>query len=78
MKSLTTKQAEAIAAIKSSDSFMILASDIAPVIGADPQCIRSQAKADPKALGFPVSIIGDRLYIPRIPFLNFLGVHEND
>lgn len=78
MKKLTMKQAEALTAIKNSDSFMILASDIAPVIGADAQCIRSQAQSDPKSLGFPVSVIGSRVLIPRIPFLNFIGVHEND
>lgn len=50
----------------------LLASEVAPVMGVDPQSIRVAAKAAPEKLGFPVSIIGSRLRIPKKPFIEFM------
>ena len=61
-----------------STSPMLLPSDVAPIIGCDPQWIRDTARSNPDALGFPVLIVGRRTKIPRIPFLRYLGYLENE
>ena len=50
--------------------------EIAPVLGVDPQSIRSQAEADPKRLGFPFIKVGKRLLFPRRAFLQHMGYKE--
>lgn len=57
-----------------SDKVYLTPADIAPVLHCDAQSIRVQAKRDDKLLGYPVIIIGNRIKIPRIPFLRYLGV----
>lgn len=52
----------------------ILTPDIvARVIGCNPQVIRIQARECPQALGFPTMIVGKRVKIPKLPFLQFMG-----
>ncbi len=36
--------------------------------------IRKQAQEDPKKLGFPVCVVGTRVYIPRWSFMQFWGL----
>lgn len=60
--------------IKSSDKPMLTPTDISEVFGSDPQTIRITARERPDLLGFPVVIVGNRVKIPRIPFLKFMGV----
>ena len=62
--------------IRASDKTMLLASDVAPVLGCDPHSIRIQAREYPEQLGFPVVVIGNRTLIPRKPFLAYLGEGE--
>ncbi len=57
--------------IKESDKPFLLAKDIAEVMGSDVQTIRVSAHLG--QLGFPVTFCGNRLKIPRIPFLQYLG-----
>lgn len=45
--------------------------DIAPFMESDPQTLRSQAQSDPRKLGFPVCVCGNRVKIPRIGFINW-------
>ena len=42
--------------------------------GPTAEAIRYQAKEDPRKLGFPVSVIGSRVYIPRHSFNHFFGI----
>ena len=58
-----------IAEIRASDKPMLTPAEIAPVLGVNPHSIRV---ADPAALGFPVTRIGNRTLIPRKPFLAFV------
>ena len=44
----------------------------APVLGVDAQSIRAQAQADKDKLGFPVSVVGTRIRIPRLPFIAYV------
>ena len=59
--------------LKASQQPYLTPADIAPILHCDPQCVREQAKQDPAKLGFPVIIMGQRVRIPRIPFLRYLG-----
>lgn len=58
--------------IDSNEEFVSLA-DVGKIFNADPNTIRRQAVTEPRLIGFPVSVIGNRTRIPRIPFLRFLG-----
>lgn len=47
--------------------------DIAPILGVNPQSIRTQAQKDVRQLGFPASVIGNRVLIPKEGFLKWIG-----
>ena len=47
---------------------------VASVLGSNPQTIRTQARTDPASLGFPVIVIGNRVKIPKLPFLAHMGI----
>ena len=47
--------------------------EAAEILGVNAQSIRSQAHYEPDKLGFPVIVMGSRVYIPVKPFLKFLG-----
>lgn len=57
--------------VKRSDKAFLLPKDIAPILGSDEQTIRVSARLG--VLGFPVTFVGNRLKIPRLPFLRFIG-----
>ena len=61
--------------IRASEKPVLIPTDIAPVLGCDPQWIRDTARQVPHALGFPVIVIGARVKIPRLPFLRFMGIN---
>ena len=42
--------------------------------GPTAEAIRHQAREDARKLGFPVSVIGTRVYIPRHSFNVFFGI----
>ena len=67
-----------LAEIKASDAVFLLPADIAPVLGCNPNFIRLTAHENPASLGFPVSVIGTRVRVPRKPFLNFIGEGGED
>lgn len=55
-----------------SDKLILTPEDAAPLLGCDPQKIRTQAKQCPELLGFNVSVVGSRVKIPKLPFIQFL------
>ena len=61
-----------LAEIRQSTRDVLLLKDIAPVLGLNPQTLRSQAQADPSKLGFPVTVAGSSTRIPRIPFIKYM------
>ena len=65
-------------AVLNSTDITINAQQAASFIGADPAYIRHQARKCPEKLGFPVIVYGKRVKIPRIPFLRYLGLMDND
>lgn len=44
------------------------------MLGTTDQQVRVCARQRPDLLGFPTIIMGSRVKIPRIPFLQYLGV----
>lgn len=62
-----------LAEIKESPSLFLTPSDIASVIGCNPQQIRLMARERPGQLGFPVCCVGNRVRIPKKSFLEFIG-----
>ena len=50
-----------VAEIKASTAEFLTAEQIAPVLGANPDTIRRQAREAPELLRFPVTVIGRRV-----------------
>ena len=57
--------------LSSVDKDFLTAADVAPILGINPQDIRSQARSDADKLGFPVIVTGTRVRIPKEGFLYF-------
>lgn len=64
---------QALERIRHGGATMLTPTDVAPVLGTDPQSIRLQARQEPEKLGFPVVVVGNRTKIPREPFLRFVA-----
>lgn len=56
------------------DKPFLTPADIAGVLGSNPQTIRVAARQRPDLIGFTYTFVGNRMKIPRIPFLRFMGV----
>lgn len=48
---------------------VLTADDVAPIMECNPQALRITARQHPERLGFPVVCVGNRVKIPREPFL---------
>ena len=57
--------------IENCEKEMLTPKDVAKFLSCDAYSISLQAKENPKALGFPVIVIGTRTKIPRDGFVNF-------
>lgn len=55
--------------IVASTKELLTPADIAPILRCNPQAIRITARRNPEWLGFPVVCVGNRVKIPRGPFL---------
>lgn len=60
--------------IQDCDKLFLTPVEVAPVLGSDPHTVRCTARQRPELLGFPFTFSGNRMKIPRIPFLKWLGV----
>lgn len=58
--------------MRESNKDVLTPAEVAPVLGCDAQDIRVAAKQRPELLGFNVAIIGTRVKIPRLAFLNWI------
>jgi hypothetical protein len=59
--------------IESSKEFFV-AEDVAGVLGCDAHTLRLTARQRPELLQFPCICMGNRVKIPRIPFLRTMGI----
>ena len=66
------RRAAALESIRAMSDTMITPEMASEVIGCDPQYIRLAARMDPEALGFPVTVSGNRTHIPRARFLRYV------
>ena len=66
MERLTLDQIEAMTAD------VLTPAQVASVLHLDQDTIRGQAREAPWLLGFPVVLAGNRVKIPRLPFLRFM------
>ena len=62
--------------IKTCGKRSLTPNEVAEAIGVAPESIRLQAETDPSKLGFPVTRIGTRTLIWRLPCLRFIGEAE--
>lgn len=58
--------------LRSMDAVFITPQIAARFLKCDPHLIRVQARADPAALGFPVTVLKSRTKIPRLPFIQHI------
>lgn len=58
--------------LKNAEAATVNIADIAEILGCTPQTIRVAARQRPDLLGFPIIIMGSRVRIPRIPFIQFI------
>ena len=65
-------------AILASDAVFLTAEEVGKAAGWSPDAIRAQARTNPALLGFPVTVLGTRTYIPRVPFLKHIGIEEGN
>jgi hypothetical protein len=60
--------------IASSKKDMLSCGDVADVVGIGTYNLHRYIMEYPERIGFPVMITGNRIRIPRIPFLRFMGI----
>lgn len=58
--------------MRQSEKLFLTPAQVAPVIGVKAYSINLQAQEDPSKLGFSVCVMGTRVYIPRLAFLNWI------
>lgn len=66
MERLTLDQIEAMT------TEVLTPAQVASVLHLDQDTIRGQARDCPWRLGFPVIVAGNRVKVPRLPFLRFM------
>lgn len=64
--------------IISSEKAFLTPAEAAPLLETDPQTLRMSARENPALVKFPFVFIGNRMKIPRIPFLRFLGIEVDN
>jgi len=65
-----------LAEIEAVPGEILLCKDVARVLCSNPSTIREQAKKAPEKLRFPVIVVGERVKIPKRPFLKFMNGDE--
>lgn len=63
-----------IAEIQSCNKDFLTPDDISGVLGSNPHTIRVTARQRPDLIGFEFTFSGNRMKIPRVPFLRFMGM----
>lgn len=59
--------------LRNSEKMFFSPGDICGVLGSNPQTIRVTAKQRPDLIGFEFTFTGNRMKIPKVPFLRFMG-----
>lgn len=64
--------------IKQSDKEFLTSADISPILKSNAYTITLTAQREPHMLGFPVSVMGKRVRIPRRAFIRFCEGRTSD
>ena len=62
--------------LQESEKAFFTPDDESGVLGSNPQTIRVTARQRPDLIGYEFTFVGNRMKIPKIPFLRFLGVEN--
>lgn len=73
---MSERKGRGVAALIASPAIYFTPEEIGKAMGWAPDKIRAQAHDNPALLGFPVTVIGTRTYIPKKPFLKHFGIEE--
>lgn len=60
------------------NTLVITGTQAAQAMGMDPTRLIGYAREKPEAIPFPYQISGNRMKIPRIPFLRFWGLTDEE
>lgn len=71
-----SKQVMTLDDLRAMDKPFLTPEDVSGVLGSNPQTIRITARQRPDLIGFPFTFSGNRMKIPRKPFLRFVGGKE--
>lgn len=71
MQSVTVTVPDEIRAIIDKPAAYLVATEVGPMLQLSDPAIRAQARAG--RLPFPAVVVGQRVRIPKIPFLRYLG-----
>ena len=66
------RHASALDTIRQMETPTITPAQAATVLGCNPHWIRLMAREKPDQLGFPVTVLGSRTKIPRLPFIRYI------
>lgn len=69
---------EAMQRIIDMNADVLTPDQAAPVLRCSAQWLRLMGRKHPDQLPFPVLVVGNRVKIPRRPFLAFLGIKEGE
>ena len=65
---------EVLLRLTKSNDPMVSLTDASEVLGCAENVLRVTIQQAPERLGFPAILIGNRVKIPRVPCLRFMGV----
>ena len=60
--------------LRASPKAFFTPGDVCGVLGSNPQTIRVTARQRPELIGYEFTFVGNRMKIPRVPFLRFMGI----
>lgn len=60
--------------LRASPKAFFTPGEVCGVLGSNPQTIRVTARQRPDLIGYEFTFVGNRMKIPKIPFLRFLGI----
>lgn len=60
--------------IKNLDKAFLTPEQVSGVLGSNPQTIRVTARQRPDLVGYEFTFVGNRMKIPKVPFLRFMGL----
>ena len=73
---MSERKGRGVAALLEYQGPYFTADQVGKAMGWAPDKIRAQAHDNQALLGFPVTVIGTRTYIPKKPFLKHFGIEE--